>query len=222
MTARPRRAPQPEARLRDAERSRRLLLDAGLHEFADKGYAGARVQDIADRAGVNKQLINYYFGGKDGLYRELCRRWHEREAVIDDPEVPLAEVVVRYLRATLTPPFPARLTLWQALGGDAPAPVPDDDMTRMRHRQESGELPDDLEPEALLLAVMGMVLAPVAMPQVAARYLGAEPGTAEFEQRYGDQLRRMVRRLTAQPVAPADPPASSCDRAPDGTPLPAG
>lgn len=70
-TKRARRAPAPDERTLDAERSRRLLLDAALEEFSAKGFAGARVQDIADRAGVNKQLINYYFGGKEGLYHAL-------------------------------------------------------------------------------------------------------------------------------------------------------
>jgi len=79
-TKQARRAPAPDERTLDAERSRRLLLDAALEEFSAKGYAGARVQDIADRAGVNKQLINYYFGGKEGLYCELHRRWLKREA----------------------------------------------------------------------------------------------------------------------------------------------
>ena len=71
----PRRAPAPDERQRDSERSRQQLLAAALEEFSAKGYAGARVQDIADRAGINKQLIAYYFGGKEGLYRELQRLW---------------------------------------------------------------------------------------------------------------------------------------------------
>ena len=78
--ASPRRTPTGENRLRDAERSRRQLLAAALDEFAAKGYAATRVQDIAERAGVNKQLVNYYFGGKEGLYRELQRQWEAHEA----------------------------------------------------------------------------------------------------------------------------------------------
>src|ERR1700728_4160200 len=77
---RTRRAPAPEDRQRDAERSKRCLLSAALDEFAAKGFAGARVQDIASRAGVNKQLISYYFGGEDGLYRELQRGRQETDA----------------------------------------------------------------------------------------------------------------------------------------------
>src|SRR5882672_2033057 len=74
---RPRRAPSGPERQRDADRSRRALLDAALEEFSLRGFAGARVADIARRAGVNKQLINYYFGSKEGLYLALQRAWLE-------------------------------------------------------------------------------------------------------------------------------------------------
>lgn len=53
---------------RDAERTRAALLLAGRSAFADRGYEGARTQEIADGAGVNKAMINYYFGGKQGLF----------------------------------------------------------------------------------------------------------------------------------------------------------
>lgn len=45
-----------------------LILGAACAEFAEHGYAGARVARIAARANVNKQLIFYYFGSKAGLY----------------------------------------------------------------------------------------------------------------------------------------------------------
>ena len=44
------------------------LLAAARREFADHGLAGARVDEIAARAGVNKQLVYHYFGDKDALY----------------------------------------------------------------------------------------------------------------------------------------------------------
>lgn len=51
--------------------SRQLLLDAASREFGQYGFAGARVARIAQRAGVNKQLIFYYFGSKAGLHRAV-------------------------------------------------------------------------------------------------------------------------------------------------------
>jgi AcrR family transcriptional regulator len=56
------------SRKRDPERTRAAILEAGQHEFAQKGYAGARVDAIAKRARINKRMLYHYFGGKEGLY----------------------------------------------------------------------------------------------------------------------------------------------------------
>jgi len=53
---------------RDPAATRRKLLTAARREFAKSGLAGARVDEIAARAGVNKQLVYHYFGDKDALY----------------------------------------------------------------------------------------------------------------------------------------------------------
>lgn len=54
--------------VRDADRTRSALLAAGRSAFAERGYEGARTQEIADDAGVNKAMIHYYYGGKSGLF----------------------------------------------------------------------------------------------------------------------------------------------------------
>jgi TetR/AcrR family transcriptional regulator len=53
---------------RDPVATRKKLLTAARLEFARHGLAGARVDEIALRAGVNKQLVYHYFGDKDALY----------------------------------------------------------------------------------------------------------------------------------------------------------
>ena len=53
---------------RDPVATRNKLLTAARLEFARHGFAGARVDEIAERAGVNKQLVYHYFGDKDALY----------------------------------------------------------------------------------------------------------------------------------------------------------
>jgi TetR/AcrR family transcriptional regulator len=55
-------------RRRDPAATRNKLLTAARREFAESGLAGARVDEIAARAGVNKQLVYHYFGDKDALY----------------------------------------------------------------------------------------------------------------------------------------------------------
>src|ERR1700736_3846690 len=70
---------------RNPAATRKKLLTAARREFAKNGLAGARVDEIADRAGVNKQLVFHYFGNKDALYLAVLEwvyeeiRSHERE-----------------------------------------------------------------------------------------------------------------------------------------------
>ncbi len=61
----------------NAERidSRQRILDAARAEFSEKGFDGARVDDIARRADVNKALIYYYFKSKDELLKDLLRQF---------------------------------------------------------------------------------------------------------------------------------------------------
>lgn len=53
---------------RDPERTSTAILAASTKEFAEKGYGGARINAIAERAGINKRMLYHYFGGKDALY----------------------------------------------------------------------------------------------------------------------------------------------------------
>jgi AcrR family transcriptional regulator len=72
MIAMPDSAAKPKPR--DAERSRRLLLDAAEALFAEQGYAGTSIQAIADRAGLTKGTPLYFFGSKDNLYKAVLDR----------------------------------------------------------------------------------------------------------------------------------------------------
>src|SRR5256886_17217423 len=59
------------ARRRDAAATRDALLAAGTELFAERGYDGVPVWAVAQKAGVNKAMINYHFGGKRKLYRAI-------------------------------------------------------------------------------------------------------------------------------------------------------
>ena len=59
--------PRPELQ-RDAERTRADLLAVATEVFAESGYSGARVDEIAERTRTTKRMIYYYFGGKEQLY----------------------------------------------------------------------------------------------------------------------------------------------------------
>ncbi|SHN55165.1 transcriptional regulator, TetR family [Geodermatophilus obscurus] len=65
-------------RQRDAERTRAEILDVATSEFADRGYAGARVDEIAAKTSTTKRMIYYYFGGKEQLYIAVLERAYKR------------------------------------------------------------------------------------------------------------------------------------------------
>ena len=60
-------------RPRDLPGSRSRLLSAAAHEFAARGFDGAKVDRIAARARVNKAMLYYHFTNKAALYREVLR-----------------------------------------------------------------------------------------------------------------------------------------------------
>ena len=82
---------------RDAERTRAELLAVATEVFAEEGYSGARVDDIAERTRTTKRMIYYYFGSKEGLYlavlEEAYRGIREAERTIDvDHTDPVAAI----------------------------------------------------------------------------------------------------------------------------------
>jgi AcrR family transcriptional regulator len=54
-----------------SDRTKEKILNAALHEFSIHGLAGARVDEIAKAAGVNKAMIYYHFASKEALFNEL-------------------------------------------------------------------------------------------------------------------------------------------------------
>ncbi|MGO9388522.1 MAG: TetR/AcrR family transcriptional regulator [Methanobacterium sp.] len=54
-----------------SENSKYRILKAARKVFADKGYDGARVDEIAREAGINKAMLYYYFNSKENILREV-------------------------------------------------------------------------------------------------------------------------------------------------------
>jgi AcrR family transcriptional regulator len=68
----------PITKTRDAERSRAVILNAALEEFALFGLGGARIDRIAERSNLNKRLIYYYFTDKDQLFQAVLESAYEQ------------------------------------------------------------------------------------------------------------------------------------------------
>ncbi|MFI6500249.1 TetR/AcrR family transcriptional regulator [Nonomuraea typhae] len=191
----------PEEKQRDPERTKARILEAAVAEFGAKGFAGARVGEIAARAGVNKQLISYYFGGKEGLYRELTVRWQSEENAFADRSAELGELVAGYVRATSANRDFGRLMVWEGLTEDGPADPAfvagiRDNVAALRRRQQAGEFPDDLDPGAVMVAMFAMAAAGVSFPQLVRAATGLDPASPEFGDHYADQVSRLIGHLT--------------------------
>ena len=65
-------APAPVRR--DPEGAKRRIMQAATEDFAARGFAGARMSDIAERAGVNKRMLYHYYGDKDALFLAVLER----------------------------------------------------------------------------------------------------------------------------------------------------
>ncbi|MEW9553402.1 TetR/AcrR family transcriptional regulator [Nonomuraea sp. NPDC050783] len=215
---RTRRSPAPHERLRDAERTKARILDAAVEVFSAKGFDRARVADIAARAGVNQQLISYYFGSKRGLYREIGRRWRAYEAEAIPEGLEFAEQIKRGVRASVDPRFGGRLLAWDGLY-DTGEDDEGDEETRernaqlqrevraLRERQRAGELDDRFDPAALILIGLSAGNALAVYPHLARGLFGTDTISPELVEHYAEQLARVISSLPA--AAPPRVPDSS-------------
>ncbi len=73
----------PANSTRDPERTRADILEVATREFAEKGLAGARIDDIAQAMRTSKRMIYYYFGSKEGLYVAVLEEAYRRIRAIE-------------------------------------------------------------------------------------------------------------------------------------------
>ncbi|MCA9519888.1 MAG: TetR/AcrR family transcriptional regulator [Myxococcales bacterium] len=82
---------------RSSEETRSSLLEAAARLFADKGYAGASIREIADAAHLQSAMIAYYFKNKAGLYDAVIEQMYERMQVAIGENVGQAPHLMRDL-----------------------------------------------------------------------------------------------------------------------------
>lgn len=101
---------------RNAEATKQLILDVAAEEFSRYGYAGARVERIADSAGKNRALIYAYFESKEGLFAAVFERYvvsTTAEIPIDTADLP--GYAVRLFDRMQAHPEAVRLAIWDRL-----------------------------------------------------------------------------------------------------------
>ena len=178
-----------------AEVSRRdRILSAAAPEFAQHGFAGARVERIAAAAGVNKQLLFHYFGSKTGLHRAALKSLLDRPA----PAAQAAKAPAERLRdlathlVATTESHPALVAILASSAGDADTvAIADEWLAKVKKQarqilqdgQQAGYVRDDAEIDAISEVVVGASLGWAA---------AGDKRTAGRRETYRDTLLRMT------------------------------
>ncbi|WP_326643745.1 TetR family transcriptional regulator [Streptosporangium sp. NBC_01755] len=146
---------------RDADKTRDKLLLAATAEFAAYGEAGARIDRIAERAGVNKRMIYAYFGNKERLFATVLEHSLSRlvEAVpltTDD----LPGYAGRLFDYLVDHPERHRLALWRTLESSPSTEVEERSIAEKLAALSAARAHDSaLDPVALLVFIMALVQA---------------------------------------------------------------
>lgn len=148
------------------------LLRAGIRAFAEKGFHGARIEDIISHAGVNVRMVYHYFGSKEGLYDEAVRvasgslmsaavtaSRQDRVSVITRFE----QAVKAYCEACIEQPTYAKLIAWEATRGGMTlrSVVPADEsaeqvfLSLLEQSVEEGHIKAPLDSAMVVVALTG-------------------------------------------------------------------
>lgn len=110
MTRKPKQTPPQDPNADAHLDTRNRLLKAAVLCFANKGFEGAGIREIAQMASANSALVQYYFGNKEGLYRaslnflfeQSCRAVQKLEPLPSDrTQTEAAAHLQAYIRAFL-------------------------------------------------------------------------------------------------------------------------
>lgn len=106
-----------------SEITKSKILAAAENEFSEKGYFGARIDEIAESAGVNKRMIYEHFENKDGLYQKVLMSVYEKLAIEEraffvdklDPKLAIKNIVYVYFKFLEATPSFVRILMWENL-----------------------------------------------------------------------------------------------------------
>ncbi|MGH3763653.1 MAG: TetR/AcrR family transcriptional regulator [Pseudonocardiaceae bacterium] len=145
---------RPRGRRPAGENTRAALLDAARVEFTERGFDGATVRTIAQRAGMDPAMVNHWFGGKDGLFVAALQLPVNPEEILrrilpGDP----GHTAERVLRTFLS--------VWDTNGGGA--------LTALVRSVASHEAAARMMREFVSRVIFGRIVASVAPDQVELR-----------------------------------------------------
>lgn len=168
---------------KDANAEERIL-EAARKVFLSKGMAGARMQDIADEAGINKALVHYYFRDKDKLFEtifmEEAKKFFPKINNIFNSELPLFEkfeqFASEYIDEMLKNPYLPSFVMnelnrdpdqfVEKIWGKENLPNPSGFLAQIEREIKKGNI-KRINPMHLLMNLLGMIIFPfIARPML--------------------------------------------------------
>ena len=188
------------------------IIGAAREVFRNKGKDGARMQEIADQAGINKALLHYYFRTKDALFDEIFRNefhelLHHLLATIDDRsdfKTFLRKFIKTYLHNIAPRRNVIRFLLWESdkkknqvvghlldsfrMHGFNENPI----VRRITDAMEAGEI-RICDPLNLVLSMLGMSIFPfIAAPIMERIFSGLDLSDPKFIDQRADEITALI------------------------------
>ena len=196
--------PQPKPRKEE-------ILDVATRHFAERGYEGTSMNDVAEAVGVRKASLFYHFETKEALYEAVLGRLiasvatplgaaYEAEGTWEERLVNAADTVTAVLASH---PYAARLLLREAMDW---GPVVRGELSGtvvgvlemsaafIRAGQEAGVFAK-ADPRQIMVTLIGLHFVPFALGQLVEKFTGKQPFDAQFIQERRAAVRAQVRDM---------------------------
>ena len=192
---------------RDPERTSGRILAAALSEFAAHGFAGARVDAIARRAGINKRMLYHYFGDKEALFRAVLRKKiSERQAIAETLSGNPEDNIPFWFETACKDPEWVRMLEWEALQNPKRKVIDEKQrlatvahaLKRIRRRQKRGQLSSEFDPRHLMLTIRSLTMFPMAFPQLTRLIMGRDISDPKFQRERVEFLKKFSIALRPQ------------------------
>lgn len=188
----------------DTEATKRRILDAAVAEFAARGLDGTTIERIAGVAGVNKERIYNYFGGKRDLFAHVLRDELVKVAQAVPVESFATEDVGEYAGRVydyhLEHPELERLLRWEGLAFDAENPDDEQRLALYRDKtaaveagQRAGSVTEEIDADHMIFLILSLAGWWSSVPQVARMLTGSDTDAERARRR--ESVVRAARRI---------------------------
>jgi AcrR family transcriptional regulator len=168
-----------------ADQTTDRIVKAAAAEFAERGWAGARIERIAAFAGVSKERLYHYVGNKERLYdmtvQEAVEQIAAAEPFVADRLGSYVEAMLDFHEAEHQQLID--ILLAERQGPRANGPLPGEEfrlehyssrVAALRAAQEDGRVRSDVDPRVILYAILALVVTVRAVPQLTSLILRAD------------------------------------------------